>query len=249
MVVTIDKLKIAYFPVPKAANTSMKHLMHSIDTGGKFRTKHDEATGHLHHIHREYKTPKFSAINPGAYNRFFKIAIVRDPVERIISAWRNRVVHHKELEDEKCALSIKEIGLPEKPDLSEFVLHLDEYREINKSISVHTAPLTDFLGTSREYYDLIFDISESHQIEVFFSTLTGEKKKLPRKQTGGPPAERDKLPEDLIRKLEHAYESDYRVFGGAFGKQTDLKVIAKRAKRHRASLRSPFRRFRWVPWI
>ena len=245
MVVTIDRLKVAYFPVPKAANTSMKHLIHGINTGGKFKTRRDENTGRLHHIHREYKTPKFADITPERYRKFFKIAIVRDPVERVVSAWRNRVVHHKELEDRKSASSIGEIGIPQKPTLSEFVTHLEKYRSINRSISVHTSPLTDFLGESKEYYDLIFDISESHQIEIFFSTLTGEKRALPRKQMGGPPAERNELPMELIQKLERTYENDYRVFGSAFGQQTDVELIAKLATKHKASLRGFFRHFVW----
>lgn len=248
MVVTIDRLKVAYFPVPKAANTSMKHLIHGINTGGKFKTRLDDSTGRLHHIHREYKTPKFSTISPEKYRKFFKVAIVRDPVERIVSAWRNRVVHHKELEDAKSARSIEALGLPHEPSLTEFVDHLEEYRKINRSISVHTAPLTDFLGSSREYYDLIFDISESRQIEIFFSTLTGEKKELPRKQMGGPPAERRELPGELIQKLERTYEADYRVFGGAFGQQTDVELIAGLASKHKASLRGFFRRLSWAPW-
>lgn len=244
MVVTIEKLKVAYFPVPKAANTSMKHLLHGIKTGKRFTTTTDQATGAVRHIHREYRTPKFSSIKSEDYRGFFKIAIVRDPVERVVSAWRNRVMHHKELEDGSTAEKIHRVGLPQKPTLPQFVECLEEYRAVNKSIAVHTAPLVDFLGPSRNYYDLIFDISESRQIEVFFSTLTGEDRKLPVKQVGGPPANRDQLPDELVQKLEGIYKDDYRLFGDVFGRQTDLQLIAKRAKRHKASLNGFLARLR-----
>lgn len=249
MVVTVDKLKIAYFPVPKAANTSMMHLLHSIKTGEKYKSTRDEATGVHRHIHKEYNTPKFSTIKPEDYRNFFKIAIVRDPVERVISAWRNRVVHHKELEGIKSAEKISKIGIPPKPTLPEFIINLEEYRKVNRSIAIHTDSLTEFLGESRSYYNLIFDISESQQIELFFSALTGERKKLPRKQVGGPPADRDELPAALVRKLVDLYERDYQVFGSAFGKQSDEETIVKLAKKHRASLDRFFKRLARIRWI
>lgn len=124
-------------------------------------------------------------------------------------------------------------------------MNLEEYRKANKSIATHTDPLTDFLGKSQTYYNLIFDISEYRQIEIFFSTLTGEQKKLPRKQTGGPPADRNELPNDLVRKLERTYEDDYQVFGSAFGKQSDTDAIVKLARRHKASIGGFFKRLMW----
>lgn len=248
LVVTVDRLRIAYFPVPKAANTSMKHLLHSINTGENYKGMRDEVTGSHHHIHKEYGTPKFSTIKPGDYRKFFKIAIVRDPVDKVVSAWRNRVVHHKELEGMKAADKISKMGLPSKPSLNEFITNLDEYRSVSKSISIHTDPLTDFLGLSNSYFNFIFDISESSQIELFFSTLTGERTKLPRKQVGGPSVDRSQLSAALIRKLENVYESDYQVFGGAFGKQSDDDTIVKLANKHRSSLHSFFKRLAWMRW-
>lgn len=248
LVVTVDNVKVAYFPVPKAANTSMKHLLHNIRTGEKYVGVRDEAKGTHRHIHKEYGTPKFSSINPKEYRGFFKIAIVRDPVDRVISAWRNRVVHHKDLDGVKSARKIAELGINPKPSLSEFVYNIESYRSSSSSIEIHTDSLTEFLGSTRSYYDIIFDISESRQIELFFSTLTGEPKKLPRKQVGGPPADRDELSAALIRKLESVYENDYQVFGHAFGKQSDDETIVRLAEKHKASLNGFFKRFTWGQW-
>lgn len=246
LVVTVDKIKVAYFPVPKAANTSMKHLLHSIKTGEGFTTIKDEATGAIRHIHKEYKTPKFSTINPDDYQKFFRIAIVRDPVDRVVSAWRNRVMHHKELEGENIAERMASLGLRKTPTLQEFVDRLSEYRNVSKSISIHTDPLTDFLGKDEKYYNLIFNISDSQQIEAFFSTLTGEQKKLPRKQMGGPPADRSELTGELIKKLEEIYGDDYRVFGKFLSNKTDIEKVIYLARKHKSSLGGFFGRLRFL---
>lgn len=236
MVVTVNNIRIAYFPVPKVANTSMKHLLHKIKTGGRFVARTDEETGAVLHIHKEYKTPKFSTIKPDDYLDLFRIAIVRDPIDRVVSAWRNRVMHHRELEGKVSSERLAALGLSTSPDLSLFVERLEDYRKANKSIAIHTDSLTEFLGEDSRYYNLIFNMADSAQIETFFSALTGKNIKLPRKQTGGPPANRDELSGALVRKLEDIYRRDYDVFGAFLENPPGPERIVELAEGHKASL-------------
>lgn len=79
-------------------------------------------------------------------------------------------------------------------------------------------------------------MADSPLIETFFSALTGKTVKLPRKQTGGPPASRDELSEAHFRKLETVYRRDYDVFGAFFKNPPGPEQILALAEEHKASL-------------
>lgn len=145
-------------------------------------------------------------------------------------------MHHRELEGKKSAEKLNSLGLSTSPDLSTFIENLEAYRNSNPSIYTHTNSLVDFLGYNSEYYDIIFDISDSKNIEQFFSQLTGEIAKLPRKQTGGPSARKEELSQDLLRYLRDFYHKDYEVFGKFLKRQLDENYVVGRARKHKAAL-------------
>ena len=186
MAVLIPELGLCYFPVPKVANTSIKHLVYEIEHGGPFRF--DAASPDApKHIHQEYKTPIFSKVDKNPLEGYLRFAVIRDPVQRLLSVWRNRVAHHFELSAPKVDIdALAKRGLTENPSLDEFVDKLELYREVQASIRMHSAPLVDFLGEDPAYFHHLFRMEELHLIEAFFFALTGIHRTLRRSQTAGP---------------------------------------------------------------
>lgn len=192
--------------------------MYEIEHGHSFVSKKDEETGVLWHIHKEFTTPLFKDVDTSQFESLLRFAVIRDPVERMLSAWRNRVVHHGELSDGKVSLEkLAELGVPDSPDLETFIDNLEVYRDIKGSIHTHTAPLVDFLGKDAEYYHMIFTMENSHLIEELFYVLTGTRRSMGRNQTGGPKVSTHDLDDARIRKIKEFYAEDYEVFGHLLG--------------------------------
>tara|TARA_R110000796_G_scaffold18532_2_gene56149 strand:- start:17870 stop:19528 length:1659 start_codon:yes stop_codon:yes gene_type:complete len=218
MAVVLKDLGVCYFPAPKVANTSIKHLMYEVEHGHSFVGEKDEVTGAVRHIHKEFSTPLFKELDLSEYDPFLRFAVIRDPVERMLSAWRNRVVHHGELSEGKVSVEkLTEAGVTENPDLETFIDNLDVYRQVKGSIHTHTAPLVDFLGKDSTYYHLIFTMENSHLIEELFYVMTGVRRSMGRSQTGGPKVSTQDLDAGRIQKIKEFYAEDYEVFGHLLG--------------------------------
>ena len=218
MVVAIEKFGFCYFPVPKVANTSIKHLLYQAEHGVSFDSrKIVEGDDKETHIHRAYRTIRFDANELADYDNFLRFTVVRDPVARLISCWRNRVVHYGELSEGKVSLEVlNDLDLPPNPDLNTFALNIGRYMKAKSSIKTHASPLVHFLGNDASYYHAIFSIERLDLLEEFLHSITGIRRNFGRSQTGGPNASIEDLTDKSISHLQKVYKEDYAVFGHTF---------------------------------
>ena len=79
MVVILEPQRIAYFPIPKVANTSIR---------GALRAVVGE-DGYFNNGNHTMK-PMLRRRAEGCW----KIAVIRDPLARALSGYGNRVIHH-----------------------------------------------------------------------------------------------------------------------------------------------------------
>jgi hypothetical protein len=215
MAIPVWRFGICYYPAPKVANTSLKHVMHRLRTGAGF-VGEEKPDGGRTHIHQAYGTPLFSKVEHEAYADMLRFAVVRDPIDRLLSTWGNRVVHHGELSEAKAdAASMRAKKLAFDPDLTTFLDRLEDYLEMSRSVRLHALPLVEFLGPSPQFFHLLFDISQLPQLVQFLQATTGREITLPHRQADGPKARRDDLTPAQIRKLEAHYATDYESFGDA----------------------------------
>lgn len=218
MAITVWRYGLCYFPAPKTANTTIKHALHEVKTGQSFQSEM-MPDGSRKHIHNVYKTPKFSSVNHEKVRNLLRFAVIRDPIERLLSAWSNRVVYHGELSEKKTSAEvIRDRELVLNPSLPEFIERLEDYRAIKGSIRVHTDPLVDFLGMDAAYYHLLFDIRGLPSLARFLGIMTGREVTLRRLQTGGPKVTRADLTHEQVRRLEAFYVEDYNMFGDALAR-------------------------------
>ncbi|MEZ5257853.1 MAG: sulfotransferase family 2 domain-containing protein [Ilumatobacteraceae bacterium] len=169
MTIECPTLELVYYDVPKVACTSLKTLFWEINHDRPFRrpflrTLESQVLWRLNValpvVHRAegYLTTSFAAsgARPQGYESF---VVVRDPIARLRSAWRDKVSkkafgEHDELDEMRNEL------LPSHPDLGTFINYFDEYRQISKPARQHTRELTWHLGPDLAVHDHVFRMEE-----------------------------------------------------------------------------------------
>ena len=197
--------KLVYYPVAKNANSSsklffLKHLQ--IDKNYYFLS--DKLPEHKINKDPKYKTldKKYNLVNfLPSYTPFKKIdvdekcCIVRDPLKRFISAYKNRILFHKD--PGFYNLNINEII---------------EKMENNSFDNRHFLPQTYWLGNDLKYFTIVSNISN---MKIFINGVNNffqNKVEFPRIQKGGTD-EIIELTNNQITKLKKIYSSDYDLIG------------------------------------
>lgn len=214
MSVFIKKHSVSYYPAPKCACTSLKHLAFKLENDFDFRIFH--INGVMMHIHSLYASLGFDRSRSLDTPTHARITVVRDPIDRFLSAYGNRVLHHNELSEARIRDGGSKLDLKPRPDLGELVDNLENYRLADVSIKHHTDPLTYFLGTDPAYYDRIFALHQIHDLVKWLEGRTGGPLVLAHEQRGGKKFHRSDLSSAQIARLQQFYAADYESLGAYF---------------------------------
>ena len=214
-----NNLKFLYTSIPKCACTSLKHWIYEIEFNRKFEKY--EKDNKIIHIHNYQGFNKISLQKlPEDKKDYKRLIVIRDPIKKFISAYSNRVIHHKQL-SKKVAYKdkIETANLKFNPDINYFVENIEAYQNFAKPIFHHTRPVVNFIGTKLSLYTNIYRLQEINRItEEFlyksnsYSYLkTHTIPEIPRLQTGGPKLTLDVLNPKSFDKLLNYYAADYKV--------------------------------------
>lgn len=182
MIFNIKNKIICYNASPKVACTTMKATL--LELSGHKRTVNPEWP----HV-RPYTTSPFKRELAD-----FKFCLVRDPVERFVSGYSNRVLYHKQI-----------------PfiEFEEFVDNFDHFYHRYGTIKHHFLPQSHFIGNNPEYYDKVYDINNiGDLLKQLQDFLNIENIKSHRLQTGGSDRKPTPTPEQ-IRWIKERYKKDY----------------------------------------
>ncbi len=208
MAIVLPDHRIAYFPAPKNACTSLKLLFYELCKGETFAG--GRSANGADHIHQVYGTPKFQSIDRAALADYRRIAIVRDPVERFLSSYANRVVFYGELSEEKVNLDLAHrLGLRLDPPLGLFIDRLDEYRLVSPSVRHHTEPQSYFFGSDIAYFTHVYRVRELPVLARDLSEMLEREITIPHEQSGGPKIQVGALSEKHLRRVIEIYSGDY----------------------------------------
>ena len=170
-----------------------------------------------HYIHDFYPSIAFSQQPYKLMQSLHRICIVRDPVDRIMSCYNNRVLRYRALSED--ALSQANINAPANPDLNQFIQNLSQYKVIS-DIKHHTLPLIHFLGSESNFYHEIFNLRTLSQAEQSVKKHFGKRKTtLPHLQKTERNIKTDCQEKPSTRSMEiikNLYKQDYQIYGDYF---------------------------------
>lgn len=210
-----DRYNIAYFPVPKIACTSLKHYFYEVQNGKPF-VDHKDSDGNIVHVHDIIPSISFySNVNQSRLTECHRIAVIRDPIDRFVSAYTNRVLFHEELSSERLNIPLANaLNLAPNPEFEQFVYDLEKYRLASPSIMHHTNPATYFLGHDLGYYHRVYNMSEIVQLRTDVSTMTGTDYAVPHEQKAGMAFTRPSPDHECWLKVREFYSGDYALLKG-----------------------------------
>ena len=203
-VIPIENCKVAYAPIPKAANTSIRRALLpllNIDPG----TVDD--------IHHDNRIPKFRSSEFVRRNSkdWLIFSVVRHPEERALSAWKNK------LKDPPTPFSrLSRMGLKREDSFETFLQALADWP--SRALNDHFSPQSALL--SRLTSETSLEIFRIEEFELWWPSL---RERL-AKQAGILPGQFEWLNRSRVREnnsvtpsakdlLFQIYSKDYQQFG------------------------------------
>jgi hypothetical protein len=184
----LPEKRLAVFFSPKAAGTSVRAFLFELENG--FPLQAFKVQGVLQDLttlaNRLVVNNRFRLIDHAALAGFERIALVRDPVRRVLSAYGNRVVHYRELSEETAGPALAEAGLAPDPDIDLFMARILDYMRCSVSIARHLSRQESFLGKSKAHYAQVFRVEDMASFEAYMNEKFGTSHSVPRLQEGGP---------------------------------------------------------------
>jgi len=187
----------------------MKMVLYELDQGRPWTADPDA-------VHPVFPTHPITDEDFRAVDGLWRYTIIRDPIERLLSAYGNRVHHHQDIHRDVAALGwVRRFELRHTRKLShyptpaEFYRHLNAYQTISYSILHHTAPITRFIGSDLSRFDAIFPVEDLGRLEHELSERTRRSIVLPRVQTGDQKLTMDMLPRDARQAVLDHTADDY----------------------------------------
>ena len=202
---------IGYQPIPKVACTSIKEALFRLATGEPYSAALSEGASHVHSY--------FDARMRDVGSASFRFIVVRDPIKRFLSAFSNRVLHHRELsrpylERLKLDPPLNLSDFPFEPKLAEFVENFEFYRRV-PTIEHHFRPFSEFTAPLAAF-DKVYPFEAINELMDDLQQRTGVSMSLPHSQRGGPKLQGKDLSPRVFDKLVNILAADYAMLEGLY---------------------------------
>ncbi|HEU0222119.1 MAG TPA: sulfotransferase family 2 domain-containing protein [Paracoccaceae bacterium] len=169
MVVRVPRAKLAYYPIPKVACTSLKHYFFEVNHGrpfGGFR----QAEGYEGSIHQYYPAgnAKHEAVDGLAW-----FVVLRDPFARAVSTYFNKIPTAKfKNRMEAHGFDFAASRLKPFPTLGEYLAHLAHYVADSALLRAHAAKVRRFCPDPLETADHVIRLEDEGALAGFIEGLT-----------------------------------------------------------------------------
>lgn len=203
---------IAYQPTPKNACSSIKYLMFYITNRFYFRPYMVNGKYvSIHEIHESYKCLKFERIAKQLKDCPFRFCVVREPMQRLRSAYYNKVIQQKRLVGTKFE---NRVG-----SFDDFLVNIKDLMAHEKVFLHHCRPQSYFLGMQPQRYTKIYNLTQLNVLQDDLSEITGLELALPavnKSSTEYSHDEDQSAAEKHTARIEKLYRHDYRAYGEYF---------------------------------
>ena len=177
MAVQIEGLAVTYYPIPKSGTSSVKYALMAL--GGKEAALSDPDNEVHGNLSTSWVDP-FAPVYDGLGGKF---TIVRDPLERLLSAYSSRVTDADVLTRPSAKKEMLDgFGLPTDPDPDTFILNVEKYCACSWEIRFHVASPRCFVGSSLFLFEHVFRFEEMDKVRAFLSSVSGKSVSMPRLQ-------------------------------------------------------------------
>lgn len=207
--IVLKKHKIYYKFVPKCGCTTIKrYLAKSID----------KDPGDIH-VYFHSRKKEFNSVED--LNGYYKFCVVRDPLERFVSCYNNKILD----EDTRVKVEnmveinhkLKLYNLEVKPDIDYFINNFFLYRELTEIYETHTMKYVDILGTNTSYYDDVYNMRDINtQLMPKLKSITGTDYTKGKKNKSKHLLKVSDLSSSQLDKLKEFYKDDYVTYGRYF---------------------------------
>ena len=210
MGIVSNRLKLFVTASPKVASTSLKQAFFMLENGFPFRNY--STNGGVHDIHSAvYPTRSINEYDKKKFTEFRKFAIVRDPVERLVSFFNDKII------DNDCLSlcqsdGLRKNNLTSKPDFDFFVENLTDYRQSVLEVKHHTDPLIEFIGDAG-WYDAVFSVDQMESLQTTISKLTAADFSVPCHNQSKRVLLSSALSGKTMDKIRDFYAEDYVAYG------------------------------------
>lgn len=208
MTVHLYDHKLTYVGVPKCACSTAKLFLHRIKTGKPFKREENGPR-----IHQLYPTVAFEDLPHDQIADHLKIAVVRGPVSRILSAYQSKVVNSKCLHRPAPSLKCRAKGLSLDPSFEVFWERFDDYREACRELETHTRPLRFYLGDDPDWFDHIINIKNFEKFRDVVGERTGKRYDPGRRNKTENPIKMRDVDPALRQSIRERFQSDLDIFG------------------------------------
>jgi hypothetical protein len=173
MVLVLKSAGIAWFPVPKNANTSIRYALSAMaeDERDLIRTWNNPMSLRMRRLAR------------GCH----KIAVVRDPVQRILSAYGERVIGRGVVGRTATGrIAARLGGLPHRPCPETFFDRFSRYRLLNDKVRRHTDLQCRYLGPDLGWFDAVYTLDGLDRLAEDLTRRLGRPVRFGRCKSDGP---------------------------------------------------------------
>ena len=196
---------LVYYPCKKNANSSAKlFLIKHLGNDEKVFFIEDDVPRHMKQLYHNTANKNLDKINlittfpvDQQFEKIeadYKCCIIRNPIKRFISAYKNRILYHKdeEFKDHSVDLILEKLLL-------------------KKFENKHFLPQNFFLGNDLSYFTFYSDVENIQYFENRVNNFFGKKIEFPKIQTGGN-SFKVELSKKQLNLIEKIYEDDFKLY-------------------------------------
>ncbi|RJS91787.1 sulfotransferase family 2 domain-containing protein [Salinisphaera sp. Q1T1-3] len=202
--IVLQDYNLAYYPVPKCACTTVKEALYL----KKYGENHRSLAKSIHRMLPSTTLPEGRLPSTGMTT----VAVVREPLERLASAYRHIIVRSRSLERFYDRGDLR--GLDPAPDMSGFVSNIEAYCEISHQIRHHVRSFTDFLGHDLSFFDYLIPMEQ-------LSNTAFPNVDLELEYSNSSPTSDVSLTDEAMAKAMSFLAPDYEAMGGIYSKPSD----------------------------
>jgi len=149
----------------------------------------------------------FAAADLSAFGSYAKVAVVRNPIDRVLSAYRDKA-RKLVLQGTRAEQQLNEAGLPLEPSPELFFSEIDQYFECAPVIREHMRPSRFYMGDDIGYFDRIFRLEALDEFGTYLGKALGKTVELKSSNSSKTSVNAAKPISDETRKKIIAYCGD-----------------------------------------